>query len=161
MQVLVSGSHGLVGTALSEALAGAGHRVVRLTRTGVTGGDDPFNRATYPWADRGGQPDTALLAEFRRLTALRHQQVVLRRGSLEAPIHLDEHVIVWLRRLEGEVAIVAVNNADAAREIDITMPPELGKRLFEDARGGERAEAVDGRLRLRLPAIGGRVLLSR
>ena len=39
MQVLVSGSHGLVGTALSEALAGAGHRVVRLTRTGVTGGD--------------------------------------------------------------------------------------------------------------------------
>lgn len=128
---------------------------------GVTGGDDPFNRATYPWADRGGQPDTALLAEFRRLTALRHQHAVLRRGSLEAPIHLDEHVIVWLRRLAGEVAIVAVNNADAAREIDITVPPDLGSRLFEDARDGERAEAVDGRLHLRLPAIGGRVLLSR
>jgi cyclomaltodextrinase len=36
---------------------------------GVTGGPDPMNRGTYPWADRGGHPDNALLADFRRLTS--------------------------------------------------------------------------------------------
>ena len=67
---------------------------------GVTGGEDPFNRATYPWADRGGQPDLQrcwptykrLLGDAPRSTA------VLRRGSLSAPLHLDEHVIVLARQ---------------------------------------------------------------
>jgi cyclomaltodextrinase / maltogenic alpha-amylase / neopullulanase len=27
---------------------------------GMTGGDDPYNRMPYPWADLGGQPDMAL-----------------------------------------------------------------------------------------------------
>ena len=32
---------------------------------GVTGGDDPYNRATYPWADLGGKPGLALRAQFK------------------------------------------------------------------------------------------------
>ncbi|MBV6412738.1 MAG: Amylopullulanase [Xanthomonadales bacterium] len=127
---------------------------------GVTGGDDPWNRATYPWADRGGKPDLALLAQFQRLTALRHAHAVLRRGSLEAPLYLDEHVIVWLRRLGDEVALVAVNNAGVVRSVDLVLPADLAGRAFADALGDSEAKFVDGRLRLQLPALDGRVLLA-
>ena len=34
---------------------------------GVTGGDDPDNRRTYPWADPGGHPNNALLAYYTSL----------------------------------------------------------------------------------------------
>ena len=50
---------------------------------GVTGGEDPFNRATYPWADLGGNPDTALLADFKRFIKMRTDHAVLRRGSIK------------------------------------------------------------------------------
>ncbi|MEO8103220.1 MAG: glycoside hydrolase family 13 protein, partial [Betaproteobacteria bacterium] len=61
---------------------------------GVTGGDDPFNRATYPWPDKGGKPDLALLADFRALIAMRRQHSILRHDTLDAPAHIDDHVIV-------------------------------------------------------------------
>lgn len=51
---------------------------------GVGGGDDPYNRMPYPWADQGGLPDEALLADFKRLTQLRHDLPVLRHGTLQA-----------------------------------------------------------------------------
>ena len=38
---------------------------------GVTGDDDPDDRRTYPWADPGGNPDTALLAHYTALAAAR------------------------------------------------------------------------------------------
>ena len=38
---------------------------------GVTGADDPDDRRTYPWADEGGTPDTALLDALPALAALR------------------------------------------------------------------------------------------
>ncbi len=69
---------------------------------GLTGGDDPYNRAPFPWADQGGQPDEGLHAQFRRMTAMRHAHPVLRRGSLLAPLALqvpDEAVLVLARRL--------------------------------------------------------------
>ena len=34
---------------------------------GMTGADDPDDRRTYPWIDRGGQPDTALRAWYSGL----------------------------------------------------------------------------------------------
>lgn len=125
---------------------------------GVSGGEDPYNRATYPWADRGGKPDTAMLAAFKRLTALRREHPVLRHGSLEAPLHIDEHAIVWLRRRDGEAALVAVNNALEAQVLDIELPRDLAERRWKDALDGKPAGS--GRLRLELPGLGGRVLLA-
>jgi uncharacterized protein (TIGR01777 family) len=40
MDVLISGARGLIGTALGEALAAKGHRIVRLVRGGTTAGDE-------------------------------------------------------------------------------------------------------------------------
>ena len=102
---------------------------------GVTGGDDPFNRGTYPWPELGGKPDLDLRAEFKRLIGLRNQHAVLRHGSLEAPLYLDEHVIVWLRRLDGEAAIVAINNSEQARSVKLALPQDLRSSAWADALG--------------------------
>lgn len=127
---------------------------------GVTGGDDPYNRATYPWADQGGQPDLALRDHVKTLTALRHAEPVLRRGSLDAPLFADEHVIVLARRLGGRWAITATNNADAPRTLEITLPAGAPADPWHDALAGTALGAVGGRLTLTLPALGGQVLLA-
>jgi len=129
---------------------------------GVTGGDDPYNRATYPWTDEGGKPDEAMLAEFKRLIALRHAEPVLRRGSLEAPLFTDAHAIVLARRLDKRWAITATNNADAPRTVSITLPAGSPARWSDALNTSHHPAAIaeNRQLTLQLPALGGVVLLS-
>jgi cyclomaltodextrinase / maltogenic alpha-amylase / neopullulanase len=100
---------------------------------GVTGGADPMNRGTYPWADRGGHPDTVLLADFRRLVRLRGALPVLRHGTLLAPLHVDANVVVLARRDGAAWAITATNNAEAARTLTIALPDDAPTRGWTDA----------------------------
>lgn len=123
---------------------------------GVTGGEDPDNRATYPWPDLGGRPDEVLRAEVRRLIALRRAHPVLARGSLGAPLHADEHIVVWPRQLERDFALVATSNADAVRSVRLAPPAGAPKR-YVDLLSGEAVEASDGMLVFDVPAFGGRV----
>jgi glycosidase len=125
---------------------------------GVTGGDDPYNRATYPWADLGGQPDTALLADFKRLIKLRRDHAVLRRGSLDAPLLVDDHLIVLLRQHEGRWAITATNNAEQALAATVTVPAELADVVFTDALTGQTVRAAKGKVSFTVPALFGSVL---
>lgn len=128
---------------------------------GVTGGDDPYNRATYPWADEGGQPDEAMLAEFKRLIALRHRHAVLRRGSLDAPLLTDAHSIVLARQLGNQWAITATHNAEAPRTVTVRLPAAAPSRWSDALNTGHPARmAENGALTLQLPALGGVVLLS-
>jgi glycosidase len=128
---------------------------------GVTGGDDPYNRATYPWADLGGQPDTALLADVKRLIKLRHDHPVLRRGSLEAPLHADDRVIVLLRRLGDRWAITATNNAPMPQRVTLALPPDAPANGFVDAVTGASHKASGGSLEIEVPPLFGIVLVSR
>jgi glycosidase len=129
---------------------------------GVAGGDDPYNRATYPWADQGGRPDEGLLADVKRLTAMRHALPVLRHGSLGAPLYQDEHVIALARQHGRQWAISASNNATVARTLQLSLPKALHQAEFVDALSGERLRARQGMLTIELPALFGRVLtLSR
>jgi glycosidase len=127
---------------------------------GVTGGDDPYNRATYPWPDEGGQPDLELRAYVKSLTALRHAEPVLRRGSLEAPLFADANVLVLARRLGDRWAITATSNAALPRTLEVTLPGGAPRGPWRDALGQPEATVTDGRLRLNLPALGGQVLLA-
>jgi glycosidase len=96
---------------------------------GVTGGPDPMNRGTYPWADLGGHPDTALLADVRRLTKMRRDWPVLRHGALRAPLHVDDHVVVLARTLampggSTQWSVTATNNGDAPQQVDVPLPAD-------------------------------------
>jgi glycosidase/predicted alpha/beta superfamily hydrolase len=128
---------------------------------GVTGGEDPFNRVTYPWADLGGKPDNELLADYKKLIKLRNDNPVLRHGSIEAPAHLDEHVIVLPRRDGDRVAIVATNNDAAAHDVNVALPDALASVTFNDALGGPSVRADGRTLALRVPPMFGSVLLAQ
>jgi glycosidase len=129
---------------------------------GVTGGADPMNRGTYPWADRGGHPDTALLADFRRLARLRARLPVLRHGTLLAPLHVDANVVVLARRDGAAWAISATNNADAARTLTVALPDDAPTRGWTDAlrNVGVAADDEARTLTLVVPARFGVVLAA-
>ena len=129
---------------------------------GVTGGADPMNRGTYPWADRGGHPDNALLADFKRLTLLRRDLPVLRHGTLLAPLHVDKQVVVLARHDATRWAITATNNADTARTVTVTLPPDAPAGSWRDAltHATTRVDATARTLTLAVPARFGVVLAS-
>jgi len=127
---------------------------------GMTGGEDPYNRAAYPWPDLGGRPDLALRAEYRRLIGLRHVHAVLRRGRAEAPLHVDANVVVGARRLGAKLALVATNNATDERTVTIPWPARGRAAPLKDALTGATLRAVRGRLTLTVPALSGSLLLS-
>lgn len=119
---------------------------------GVGGGDDPYNRATYPWPDEGGKPDLQLRARFQQLLQLRQQHEVLRRGSLSAPLLLTDEVIVFQREHQGSRALVLLNNAKAERTVRLQLQGD-----WVDALSGQAASPAE----LSLPALGGRILIAR
>jgi glycosidase len=122
---------------------------------GVTGGEDPFNRGTYPWADLGGKPDMALHGYVASLAKLRREHPVLSHGSLEAPIYLDEHVVVLLRRVDDAWAVTAVNNANEAKTVAVKLPSGA-PGAFRDALSGMRLRpGADGTLSFEVQAMSG------
>lgn len=129
---------------------------------GVTGGADPMNRGTYPWADRGGHPDNAMLADFKRLTQLRRDLPVLRHGTLLAPLHVDKQVVVLARHDATRWAVTATNNADAAQTVTVTLPPDAPAGAWHDAltHATTRVDAAARTLTLTVPARFGVVLAA-
>ncbi|MEJ6007911.1 alpha-amylase family glycosyl hydrolase [Paucibacter sp. AS339] len=132
---------------------------------GVAGGEDPYNRAPYPWADQGGKPDQALLKDVQAMTQMRQKHRVLRHGSIEAPLHLDEHVIVLLRKDGKRWALTALNNSDSSQTLAVKLAPHLSglQRLrWQDALTGKKLKSLGapGLLQIKVPPLGGRVLIS-
>jgi len=125
---------------------------------GVGGGDDPYNRMPYPWADQGGQPDEALLADFKRLVRLRHDLPVLRHGTLQAPLHVDEQVVVLARQDGATWALTATNNSPVPRTVTVTVPP--GVTLLQDGLTNTPVRVNDSRLQFVVPPLYGRVLTT-
>lgn len=128
---------------------------------GVTGGDDPYNRATYPWADLGGKPDTALLAEFQAMTKMRRDHAVLRHGTISAPIYSDANVIVLTRRLENSFALVATNNAVTAKTVRVTLPDGVRDITLTEALTGAAIRVEGNTFTLNVPPVFGVVLVGR
>lgn len=127
---------------------------------GVTGGEDPGCRATYPWKEEGGHPDENLLNEFKKLTKLRNDNAVLRRGSMQ-PVDVDDNIIVMAREYDGTIALVVTNNLAKTKTVKINVAALKLPRIMTDALSGEKATIVNGVLEIEIPGYYGRVLLSK
>lgn len=128
---------------------------------GVTGGNDPYDRATYPWVDRGGSSDEALLANFKALVKLRTDNAVIRRGSLPAPLMMDDHVVVQARRLGDTWAIIASNNDVVARTVKVALPQGCKVSSFVDGLSHRTFKAEGDKLMLAVPALYGIALIGQ
>jgi glycosidase len=122
---------------------------------GLSGGDDPYNRMPYPWADQGGHPDLSLRQDFKSLLQMRHQHAVLRQGTLQAPLASNAHVVVLARQLGKEMALMAYNNSEQAQTLTLAMPSSLqGETLFKWwGEGG--LDLKEGQMTLTIPALSG------
>ncbi|MBL8519760.1 MAG: hypothetical protein JNK75_03730 [Betaproteobacteria bacterium] len=122
---------------------------------GMTGGDDPYNRGPFPWADLGGKPDAAMRAYFKQLTTLRSQHAVFRQGETMAPLFVDDQVVVMARRLGGTWALVALNNANAVKTVRVTLPASARPVRWTPMVDAPVADTTAGVITLHLPALRG------
>ena len=127
---------------------------------GMIGGEDPYNRAPYPWADQAGKPDTELLSEYKKLIKLRKDNPVLVHGSLDAPLFISEKLIVLHRQFEYTNAITATNNASTAQKVSLAIPANIRAKTFTNALTKERVPIVDGKINITVPAQYGLVLIA-
>jgi len=87
---------------------------------GVTGGDDPDNRRTYPWVQEGGKPDTSLQSHYTALGELRAGAFVFYDGTFE-PLSSDDAsgAAAYGRKNGTQAAVVAIDKGDAAKTVTI------------------------------------------
>lgn len=89
---------------------------------GLTGDDDPDDRRTYPWLDRGGSPDRSLFLHYFVLNTLRRTQNVLVDGDFRILLADDTNEIVaYGRKTEKQAAIIIVNRGDADQAFTIPV----------------------------------------
>ena len=111
---------------------------------------------------RGGKPDLELLAEFKRLIAMRKANPVLSRGSLSAPLHLDEHVIVLARQYRRHLGHHGdQQRVERRRTVAITCRPAVTAAKFEDALSHATVRSDQRSLTFTVPAESGTVLIGR
>ncbi|RPJ29500.1 MAG: alpha-amylase [Chloroflexi bacterium] len=89
---------------------------------GLTGDDDPDDRRTYPWLDRGGRPDQSLFLHYVVLNTLRRTQNVLVDGDFKTLLADDANqVVAYGRKTEKQAALIVVNRGDADQSFTIPV----------------------------------------
>jgi glycosidase len=134
---------------------------------GMTGDDDPDDRRTYPWADKGGSPDTAMLAHYTSLTQLRRALPVLRDGDFRALLADDaDGVAAYGRRTTSQAAVIVINRDSAAHAVSVPVAGYLRDglafttRLAIGSGGSAGATSAAGELEVTVPANGALVLAT-
>jgi neopullulanase len=123
---------------------------------GMDGRSDPYCRKAFPWH----APETwnnDLLAEVRRLTALRQRLAALRRGTFCA-LHGAGRLAVYERRLGDERVVVAVNAG--RRAASFQLPGDFGQALGEEPVGAALGRPLRGGEVVSVPARRARVWSS-
>ncbi|MBI5667073.1 MAG: alpha-amylase [Chloroflexi bacterium] len=127
--------------------------------------DDPFNRAPYPWPDTEGDyypaPDDNMLAFYRQLAALRHDNPALRTGAMITLLTDDLNGIYAYLRLDkeaGNAALVVLNASEQEREVLVDYSGYLPTGLtLQAAFGGEPVNTDNLSVQRTIPANSGEV----
>jgi glycosidase/fibronectin type 3 domain-containing protein len=130
---------------------------------GVTGGDDPDNRRTYPWADQGGKPDDSLLAHYQALTALRRDVPALASGDFRMLLADDgAGVVAFGRKTSSQGAIVVLNRNGSPGSFDVPVAGYLPDGIALSYRYGGTGSATvsGGTLHVTVGAVSGALLAS-
>ncbi|MBX0327985.1 DUF3459 domain-containing protein [Oscillochloris sp. ZM17-4] len=127
---------------------------------GVKGADDwPLRpRLTLAEAERDAlHPD--LPAVIAQLAALRHATPALRRGDY-TQLHVAHEQLAFARRLDGQVAIVAVNAAATPCRLDLRVDLPDGGALSDALAPGRTVIVRGGQIALEVPPCWATVLVS-
>lgn len=77
---------------------------------GMTGNDDPDDRRTYPWLDKGGTPDMEMFTHYQAIAALRKANPVLTDGDFRVLFADDAaDAVAYGRKTTEQAAVVVIN----------------------------------------------------
>ena len=112
---------------------------------GIMGGRDPENREPFPWDSSRWNHD--LRNEFKKFIQIRKDNRVLRTGEFVL-LYAKDRQMAFVRHLEGERMLVAINAGDGNWDLNIPMDNYIkdGTYLKDLVSGGE-AVIKDGYLR--------------
>jgi glycosidase len=130
---------------------------------GVTGGDDPDNRRTYPWSDTGGKPDKQLLSYYTALGQLRHRLAPLSDGDFRVLLADDgAGVLAYGRKDGGQAVLVVFNRSDTPHAVSVPVGGYLPDgTTMAPAFGGDAGATVSGGVAaVTIPALSGVVLAT-
>jgi uncharacterized protein len=99
MNILVSGSHGLIGTALGTALMARGHRIARLVRT-----PDPSAPDQVAWDPAAGQIDARAIEGIDAAIHLAGESLVAGRWTAARKARIRDSRVQGTRLLAGALA---------------------------------------------------------
>ena len=127
---------------------------------GLQGGHDPANRGAFPW-DHPDTWDQELLAEYRRLIALRRQRRSLRHGSYHI-VHARGEQFVHARQLGEDLVVAAFNAAAQPMLLDFELGGIVADgTILEHLTTRQPIRVEQGWVRrLELPARAGMVLAT-
>lgn len=112
---------------------------------GLDGNNDPFCRKPFPWHEE--KQDTDLLGLYQRLARLRHRSPALRHGGCQV-VYAEDNVVVFVRVLNRQRVLVAINRGDACEAV-LPSSPLLNAVQWQHQEGkGQIADDI-----LTLPAI--------
>ena len=134
---------------------------------GVTGDDDPDDRRTYPWADLGGAPDTALLAHYSALADLRDNVAALTDGDVRVLLADDaSETVAYGRKTPAQAAVIALNRSGSQQTLTIPVDgylPDgisLARRFGVGVAATGSVSVANGAIQVTLPAMSALVLAS-
>ncbi len=133
---------------------------------GVCGWTDPDNRRTYPW----GHEDLELIEFHRYMIRIHKTLPVLRRGSVKQLL-AGQNVIAYGRMLDQYQAVVAVNNDESAKDLElpvwqlgVTDDMDLARLMLTTETGYNvgaiRYPVKNGCLKLSMPAYSAALFIS-
>jgi uncharacterized protein len=102
MNILISGTHGLIGSALVRALAGQGHAVTRLIRGTPSPGE-----AAVAWDPESNQIDAAGLEGFDAVVHLAGENVAAGRWTADRKARIRTSRVAGTRLLSDTLARLA------------------------------------------------------
>lgn len=119
---------------------------------GLDGNNDPFCRKPFPWQSE--KQDAELFSLYQRMIALRKKSQALRRGGCQV-LYAEDNVVVFVRVLNQQRVLVAINRGDAC-EVVLPASPLLNVAQWQRKEGhGQLADGI-----LTLPAISATVWMN-
>lgn len=129
---------------------------------GLPGSGDPDNRRTYPWADKGGSPDTDMYAHFKKIIGLRNTYSALRRGDMATLLVSDASYLYSFIRWDATQSVVVVlNNGTSAANATIPVASYLADgTMLTDVLNGGTFTVAGGHITASVTGQWGRILVA-
>lgn len=125
--------------------------------------DDPYNRAPYPWQDKGLSPNKELISHYRKLGKLRSELAPLKLGDL-ATLYVDSknRVYAFIREHQNEQVIVVLNRSFDKKEIELPLAGwvQPGAEYIDRLNSKTKYKVVGESIKIKLPGLWGAVLVK-